>query len=297
MQVETAPVEALDALRGRMLPGGGFAPSAGVSEARPDATAWAVIALSLHGVEANLLAPARKSLAEVQREDGSVPIGPGPPDAFWPTPLALLAWRGREEFAEARGRAAAFLLETTGLHFEKPKTSPMGHDTALRGWPWTAGTHSWVEPTALSVMALTLEGHGKHERCLEAARLLVDRQLPGGGWNYGNTLVYGTELRPLAQATGVAASALAGRTEEASVADSLRYLEGEVERTRTPLSLSWSLLGLTAWGRRPTGAAEMIRESLGRQRPGAPYSTTNLALLLAAWHGHPARDSGRAYSR
>ena len=41
-------------------------------------------------------------------------------------------------------------------------------------------------------------------RIREAVRLLWDRQLPHGGWNYGNTVVLKQELRPHLLPTGLA---------------------------------------------------------------------------------------------
>ena len=76
-----------------------------------------------------------------------------------------------------------------------------------------SGTHSWVEPTAINVLALRSADQAGHPRCREAVKLLLDRQLPEGGWNYGNTTVLGHVLRPQVQPTGLALAALAGETD------------------------------------------------------------------------------------
>src|SRR2546428_787916 len=89
------------------------------------------------------------------------------------------------------------------------------------------------EPTALAatamhVLALKAAGHRDHPRTREAVRLLIDRLLPGGGCNYGNTIVLGQELRPQLQPTGLAMLALAGETDpDGRVAMSLAYLKSE----------------------------------------------------------------------
>ena len=204
------------------------------------------------------------------------------PEAFWTTALAVLAWQQAPEFREAQARAVRFLLTTSGQHFAKSKDSPVGHDTSIKGWPWIGGTHSWVMPTALAIAALRVAGQGDQQRVEEAKRLLLDRQLADGGWNYGNTTVFGQKLHPMPESTGAALSALAGTVTPQEIAASLAYLKLRVAQVRTPLSLSWSLLGLGAWNERPPDAPEMIRECWQRQERYGEYNTCNLALLLLA---------------
>lgn len=283
LQTEHTRVSLLQFLTTRALPDGGFAPTVRIRRSRPDATAWAALAFAVGAPEkAAPLEAARSNLARFQRQDGSVCLRNTEPIASWPTSLALLAWHRAPRFADARARASAFLLRSTGIHYKKPSTSPMGHDTSLRGWPWNPGTHSWVEPTALSLLALDLEGYGNHERCREATRMLLDRRLSSGGWNYGNTVVYGTELRPLPAETGMALTALDGRVEEHTLADSVAYLERELTGIRTPLTLAWGILGLSGWNRRPLESGAYLQESVRRQETGSPYTTAELSLLMLA---------------
>jgi len=49
-----------------------------------------------------------------------------------------------------------------------------------------------------------------HPRADEAVQLMLDRILPGGGCNYGNTIVLDQLLRPHIQPTGIVLLALAG---------------------------------------------------------------------------------------
>lgn len=276
----------IDELLARRLPAGGFSgqPGGGL---RVDATAWAALALlRLADAPAGVVATARDRLAAVQQPDGRLIILPGHRGAVWPTALAALAWQGSTPHQPAHQHAIAFLLATEGQHSEvgEGTSKIMGHDMSLRGWPWIAGTHSWVEPTALAVIALRAAGHGSHARVEEALRLLTDRQLSSGGWNYGNTLVFGQELRPMPETTGAALAALAGRVTAAEVAPSLTYLAAEVERVRTPLSLGWGLFGLSAWERRPPEAERWADEALGRPAGMLPYDTAELAILHLAQH-------------
>ncbi|MGA6993195.1 MAG: hypothetical protein WBX50_04775 [Candidatus Deferrimicrobiaceae bacterium] len=271
----------METLRGRGLAGGGFSHRP-AGEYRVDATAWAAMALAAAGTDESLLGKARDRIAGEQQEDGRVSVSPEHPEAFWPTPLAALAWEGSPPHREAQSRAVTFLKETTGRHFVKDPESPVKHDPSIRGWPWIANTHSMVEPTALSLIALRTAGQGGNGRTREGIRMLMDRQLAAGGWNYGNTSVYGQELYPQPENTGLALDALAGRVLRNDVARSLGYLEERLTHVRAPLSLGWGLLGLGAWGARPGNARHWLRESFALQRKYGPYDTTLLSLLLLA---------------
>jgi hypothetical protein len=271
----------LDTLRERVLVDIGQARHNG--EFRPDNAAWAILALAASGKPFDILEPARTRLVKSQHEDGSVSISPDHPEAFWPTPLAILAWHGSSRHRESLDRAIQFLVKTTGRHFAKESGSPLAHDPSLLGWPWIAGTHSMVEPTALGVLALRVTGHGDHARVREAVHMLLDRQLSRGGWNYGNTMVYGQELYPQPENTGLALAALEGIVPLEKVRHSLDYLGKRVEKIRTPLSLGWAVLGLGAWGQRPRKARLWLAECLERQNRYGSFDTSNLSLLLISF--------------
>jgi hypothetical protein len=271
--------KALSDIRTRSLPDGGFSLRRD-GQYRPDATAWAVMALQLWDLTADLLRPARARLAAEQDGDGRVVVATGHAQAFWPTPLAVFAWHGQSKFEEPRARAVAFLLRTTGTHFRKEPDNPAGHDPSIRGWPWTMDTHSWVEPTSLTIAALRIEGCGTNERVGEGIRLLMNRQLASGGWNYGNTTVFGTELAAMPESTGLALSALSGFVKRQEVSRSIAHLKGSVETLTTPLSLGWAILGLAAWGERPQNAGNLIDRCLNRQNRYGAYDTSLIALML-----------------
>jgi len=272
----------IDRLCDRVLPEGGFAANVG-GKYWPDATAWAILALSAAGTKEDVLESSRARLVDSQLSDGRVCLLPEHPDAYWPTPLAVLAWQGSAAHLEQQSRAIEFLLKTTGLHWQRKPGAPAAHNPNIQGWPWTVNTFSWVEPTALSLIALQAAGYGGHERAREATRLLMDRQLNQGGWNYGNTIVFGQELRPMPENTGMALNALAGRVTEESIKASLEYLEFQIQSLRTPLSLGWCLMGLGAWGKRPDNSKERVLDSLKLQKIYGNYTTTLLSLLIVSY--------------
>ncbi len=282
LELDSSLEKHLKLLRGRYLEAqGGFALQSGGGY-RPDATAWAVLACRALGDETDMIAAAQHRLAKDQLADGRICLSPYSPEACWPTALSVLAWQKSSNYQEAQRRGVQYLLSTTGLHGRRNPEKVVGHDASLKGWPWIARTHSWVEPTAITLIALKLAGYQHHARTREAVAMLLDRQLLGGGWNYGNTRVFGRELAPYLHSTGLALTALKDLVERQKVEKSLSYLQDGVFRVRTPLSLGWGLLGLTAWGERPPDSRKWMEESLNRQGRYGFYNTCWLSLLLVA---------------
>ena len=176
-----------------------------------------------------------------------------------------------------------------------PSRAVVGHNPALVGWPWIAGTHSWVEPTALAVLALAREGFPDHPRVAQGICLLLDRALGHGGWNYGNTSVFGRELRPQPGPTGQALLALAatpGKAPDRAVSPAVAYLTRILPEVRAPISLGWGVLGLRAWNACPDLAGTWLTESHSRHS-GTRDAAAGLGLLLVAAGDNdlPRRDT------
>jgi len=112
--------------------------------------------------------------------------------------------------------------------------------------------------------------------------MVLNRQLPGGGWNYGNTTIFKRELRPMPHSTGVALTALAGTVPHDEVNRSVEYLRAMVSSIRAPLSLGWSLVGLAAWNERVAEAASCVDECLERDEDLPEYDLPLLSLLYCA---------------
>ena len=222
-------------------------------------------------------------LTGLQQPDGGIPLSEMPEAAKWSTPLAMILWQELGEFDSNRKQAAAWLLEREGEVFPRGPNSPAGHDTSIQGWPWVPDTHPWLEPTAMAVLALQREGLQDHPRVREGLRLIRDRAIPGGGWNYGNSLAFGTPLRPQPGPTGLALLALAGSDVPADriAEEAAAYLEGILPATRSPQALCWGLWGLDAWRQRPADAPLWLEESFGLVS-GRPDAVLQLGYLLMA---------------
>ncbi|MBS0207469.1 MAG: hypothetical protein JSS27_00810 [Planctomycetes bacterium] len=260
----------------------------GVASAEP--AAWAALALAAHDRTDAALRAARQ-LARLQNVDGSVGISADQNNPYWPTPMAMCAWHAlkrhaAEEFQPLIDRAQAWLLVAHGKSLDQAEF--LGHNTRLIGWAWVEGTHSWVEPTAFAVLALKAAGLHDHARTREAVELLVDRLLPEGGTNYGNTFVLGQELRPHVEPTGLVLLAL--RNEADASGRLTRTVDYEVQTISshtTAASLSYALLGLAAWQRTPAEADAWLAAAAERtrRRPGA---LPRLAMLAQAARGAAA---------
>jgi hypothetical protein len=112
--------------------------------------------------------------------------------------------------------------------------------------------------------------------------MLLNRQLKNGGWNYGNTAIFGQQLQPMPGPTGLALSALAGGATRESVEKSILYLKREMSRLETPLSFGWGRLGLSAWGEKPEIQQDALLYSLMRLEICGAHTTEEISLLLIA---------------
>ncbi len=262
-------------------------------------TALAALALSA-SERPDAATETRKAVAEaadwlcrLQQADGGLGLSPELPNPRWTTPLAILLWSapGRDGDVRdrksrdcvSRDRAVKWLLAQRGTTWEPTRESPYGHDTRITGWAWVDATHSWLEPTATAVLALRRVGLAEHVRTRDGQRLIRDRAIRSGGWNYGNSAVFGADLRPQPAPTGMALLALTGVEDVDSplVRLGCEYLEAILPSTRAPQSLCYGTLALTAWNRRPRDADDWLMAAhAGAARRS--NSVSQLAYLLLA---------------
>jgi hypothetical protein len=253
--------------------GWGFHPA---SPSAVEATAWALMALlSCHPSPppAEMCARARDWLLQAQLADGSWPAFPGHPQGCWVTSLAsrALHLQGGSQNSVERGlhwELNAWPAEGT-LWWRVRRTlfpaRETRQDSSLRGWNWTPGTASWVEPTAHALLLLRalppemLPPAAAKRRQL-AERMLFDRMCPGGGWNSGNPLVYGAAGIPRAGPTAWALLALRDHADRAEVQMSLSVLEGSYAIIQGAASLALAHRCLVTYGRRVPPLASALNE-------------------------------------
>ncbi len=297
-QVGTQPVPApvagtpvmervLERLASLQRPDGGwpFEPAQETSFTEP--TCWSSMALHASGRLTPVVSSAACSfLRSVQLPDGGFHSGAANREANWCTSLATFALLTLGAEPEAAKRGLDWLLAFEGWHDMTPNPAVFGHDVTIHGWPWVAGSHSWIEPTSYAIYALRAAGLGSHPRVTEGVRMILDRALPAGGWNYGNTRVLGTELRAFPSTTGMALLALPDEQPGPEAQRGLRFLGTVWPHLRTGWALAWTTFAGWRYGFDAFETPEPIdiRQRLGEcadrmLRPESRLRVHELAVL------------------
>src|SRR3984893_7125963 len=221
------------ALLQRRLPSGGWGFFSS-EQASVEATCLAGLALGSdsHGNAVSTVRFLKKS----QLSDGGWPAFQGDSEGAWTTALALCALTVLNEISDASNRALRWLLEARGKEGHwfwrwKFKTADryVRFDPDKYGWALGPGTGSWVIPTAFSVVAIKQftvcnRSEASDQRIHLGVDMLLDRACVDGGWNSGNSVVYGVPLRPHVEATAVALLALQDEQRIEMVQRSLLWL-------------------------------------------------------------------------
>lgn len=163
-------------------------------------------------------------------------------------------------------------------------------DGTLTGWPWTAGTFSWIEPTSFALLALKAALPGPRsrratERIREAEKMILDRECHGGGWNYGNRRVLGADQAAYPDTTALALLALQGARVGATRERGLAALDRLTAVAGSGLALSLAAICRRACGLDPTDLLARVSQRFGET--GFMDETRVLALALLA-----SRDPG-----
>jgi squalene cyclase len=203
---------------------------------------------------------AQDFLLHTQNPNGSWPVFPGDDqEGGWVTSLAVMSLFDLVPAIPARLKGLHWLMSCVGRESNwfwkwKFRTADrhVRFDPDKYGWPWFPDTVSWVVPTAFAVLALKQIpcscGGLEHLpfRVERGVEMLLDRACPGGGWNAGNGVVYGTALAPHTDDTAIALLALRDREKDPVVQGSVDYLERVAPTLAAPWSLAWAILALAA---------------------------------------------------
>ncbi|MGH7831383.1 MAG: hypothetical protein ACREP8_14525 [Candidatus Binatia bacterium] len=154
----------------------------------------------------------------------------------------------------------------------------------LKGWPWTAGSFSWVEPTAYALIALKklkpyLGGTRVEERIQQGELLIFDRMCKGGGWNYGNSKVFGEDLWPYPDITALTLIALQDHQAAQANQLSLQSLGKMIMQTESGLSLSWSVLCFSLYGHDTSKWKKLLARNFKKTGFLGETKATALAVL------------------
>jgi hypothetical protein len=244
----------------RQLPSGDWAALRSSSQPALEPTCFSALALGTQSVVADR---ARDFITRAQNPNGSWPVFIGDDQqGAWVTSLAVIALRDIVPSIPARLKGFQWLLNCAGRESNwfwkwKFRTTDrhVRFDPDKFGWPWVPDTVSWVVPTAFAVLSLNQLpcSCGGFElapsRVDRGVQMLIDRACPGGGWNAGNGLVYGTLVAPHADDTAIALLALSDRKDNPVVQSGVQWLERAAPMLAAPWSLAWSVLALAAHNR------------------------------------------------
>jgi hypothetical protein len=255
----------LPLLRSTQNPDGGWGFHPG-SESRPEPTCWALQALlqwswpeipeaAVHGFQ---------FVREAQLRNGAWPSARAEQVGCWVTALACWVLLAEKNSSNAVAMGLDWLCkdwpqDSTLWRRFLARFSSQRHifpiNNSYRGWGWTPGTSSWVEPTAFALLAFgecpaeLLPPTAARRRKLAEA-MLRDRMCPGGGWNCGNPLVYGVAGEPLIIPTAWALLALRNQPERRENVLSLEWLEKNVANIQGPGSFALARLCLESYSRK-----------------------------------------------
>ena len=269
---------------------GGWGAVAG-RRSNTEATALAVLALRSAAADTAITDKAKNWLVTRQLADGSWPLNDSAKGPSWSTALAILALSGLAEERDRVVKAGNWVLEQAGgkpgllarlIVILKGQKKVVRLNQDLIGWPWTTDNFSWIEPTSYYLMALKrvkqqLPAEKVQERIVQAELMIYDRMCDDGGWNYGNSEVYGEKLWPYPDTTALALIATQDRRERQENQRSLRLLNDLAVKADSGLALGWASICFTLYGK--DNAA--LKESLAQRFTKTQFLGESKALALA----------------
>ena len=277
-----------ETLKSRQMKSGGWAYFDSVQESL-EVTCLAELALAPER-QANSSA-AILFLLKSQLSNGGWPAFLGDSEGSWTTALALCTLNSTGDFTAARDKAFRWLYAERGREGHwfwrwKFKTSDRNvrFDPDKYGWPWVTGSASWVIPTAFSIVAIEQftvcnRSEESEKRIHLGVEMLLDRACVDGGWNSGNSLVYGVPLRPHVEATAIALLALQDEQRTEMVQKSLSWLRQNAASVDSVSSLAWCILTLFVYQEPIGGLRNRLATIIGDGRDIRNNATLATAIL------------------
>jgi hypothetical protein len=218
-----------------------------------ETTCAVILALKNQHQEIDLVQRAFSWLLEMQLTDGGWGMNRQDPRSAWMTAWAVWALAESSRSNVSARAGAQWLLnepvmQISGLDDLIAGEKVAGIDFSLRGWPWQPGEASWVEPTALAVIALSYHTDLGAARLTEAVRYLENRRCQGGGWNVGNPVMFGSFLPARAQPTALAMLALHRIQPDLILEEDRQKLYLEALREDRAMALGWAGIAFAVCG-------------------------------------------------
>lgn len=280
---------ALDFLVNAQTPAGGwgYSPAGG---AFIEPTAAVLFALQHAPQAKQALEKAVNWILRFQNPDGGWGICAQDGESGWQTAWAVyaLSQLGWAEAEKLRG--LQWLLDEEVMQYTDSELLSAGEavaqiDFSIRGWPWLPGESSWVEPSALTLLALAKNASltGVPARIDEAVLYLKDRRCHGGGWNVGNPVMFEALLPSRINPTAWAVLALAETSPTDILPEDVQVLHEEMHRDGGAMGFAWGLIVLHKIGEDDSEARSILSSLQGSDGSwGAnPYLTASACLALA----------------
>jgi hypothetical protein len=274
----------------------GWSHHPGSAQAALEPTCLALLALRSQDTSARNLEI--ESLLRLENPDGSWPAFAGAQEGCGLTGLAVVTLNNCgassnvldsiEWLIRLRGKESHWLWRWKF----RARDTHVGFNPGKFGWPWEPGTLSWVVPTAFSIIALRqcFPSHRKQKlqnRIRLGVEMLLDRSCPGGGWNAGNGIVYGTPMTPHLDTTAIALLALHRERKCDLIAKSLLWLRQEARISPSAWSLAWSVLAMHAYGFPVSSTQARLRAMTMDQLEDTATLAIAAIALGCTIHGNP----------
>jgi hypothetical protein len=263
-----------------------------------ESTAFAV--MGLESLQQKEFAPNIKGgvtwLLRHQNSDGSWRLNDVTASGSWSTAIALLCLSAFPEHRNRVLKAAEWALTQEGSRpgllasaivwiTGQQEINKINMD--LKGWPWASGSFSWVEPTSYFLIGLKklkagLRGTNAEDRIRQGELMIYDRVCEGGGWNYGNSNIYGETLWPYPDITALALIALQDHPDAEANRKSLATLEKGLKDVDSGLALSWSIICLSLYGRAVSDWRQLLAKRFEKTRFLGETKSLALAVLAMA---------------
>jgi hypothetical protein len=191
--------------------------------------------------------------------DGSWRPGSRVQEATWVTALGVIAAACLGHLDTTGPRSVEWLLATSGQEsrWTVRLASYLGMlktdvNVNHRGWPWHPGNSAWIEPTALTILALKKslawrKNAAVQARIYEGEELILSRRDRDGGWNSGNPSVLKYDLPSYPETTALALVGLQGRG-AAQVFAPLATAREYLKDCKSSLAKAWLTIALRCYG-------------------------------------------------
>ena len=267
--------------------GWGYSPAGG---AFLEPTAAVLFALQHSPLAKQAVEEAVSWILSFQNPDGGWGICAQDGESGWQTAWAVYALSQLGGAEAEMQRGLRWLLDEDVMQYTDSELLSAGEavaqiDFSIRGWPWLPGKSSWVEPSALTLLALAKNSlqAGVLTRVNEAVLYLKDRRCSGGGWNVGNPVMFEALLPARINPTAWAVLALAETSPQDILLEDVQILHEEMHRDGGTMGFAWGLMALHKI--RDEDAEARSRLSSLQEEDGSwggnPYLTASAYLALA----------------